>query len=195
MSNSQTQNNLPVTTDKMPKETRRQYAAWLLYCEVNSLRKVYGSWEKVRQKFGESSADWISDLQKRPSLRMIEKWSSKYGWVERADTRLAEELTEMKERADKFRAKRRYVVTDILMKKMYKLQKQSNTEEATVKEVESLWGMHRSEYGESSTEISHRHHIDESKQVPPTPEEDEVGQAIDEVIINSYDKKCRDNLR
>lgn len=181
---------LKLTTEKMPGENEQQYAAWLLYCEIGSIRKLHETWDKLGQLSGNISADFIRRLGvKTPCRATIEAWSRKYRWVERRDLRLEEELVELKEKADRFRKKRKFLITDLLIQKLSKLQKQASQEPATIQELRYLWEMHRTEYGESTgkTEVTHR--IDESEQVPPTNEEKEIGKEIDEVIKKHYDKR------
>lgn len=183
---------LKLTTEKMPGETEQQYAAWLLYCEIGSIRKLHEAWDKLGQLSGNISADFVRRLGvKTPCRATIETWSRKYRWVERRDLRLEEELVELKVKADRFRKKRKFLITDLLIQKLSKLQKQASQEPATIQELKYLWEMHRTEYSESTgkTEVTHR--IDESEQVPPTDEEKEIGKEIDEVIKKHYDKRTK----
>lgn len=178
-----------LTTSKMPAETEQQYAAWLLYCEAGSIKKLLDVWEKVGQVLGETGADFAYRLGKKPSDTTIETWSKKYQWVARTDLRLEEELAELKEKADRFRKKRKFLITDILIQKMTKLQKQARTQDVSVLEIKYLWEMHRTEWGESTGKTEVRHSIDESEQEPPNPEENEVGKEIDQVIKKHYGKR------
>lgn len=181
-----------LTTEKMAGEKEQQYTAWLLYCEMGSLQKTLKVWAGVGQRLGESWAEFAGRLGAKPSDTTIEKWSVKYRWVERTDLRLQEELSDLKAKADRFRAKRRYLITDLLTQKISKLQKQVKQGEASsVQEVKTLWDMHRTEYGESTgkTEVSHR--IDEDDQKPPDPEENQIGKEIDNVIKKHYDNRVK----
>ena len=178
-----------LTTSKMPAETEQQYAAWLLYCEAGSIKKLLDVWEKVGQVLGEAGVDFAYRLGKKPSDTTIETWSKKYQWVARTDLRLEEELAELKEKADRFRKKRKFLITDILIQKMTKLQKQARTQDVSVLEIKYLWEMHRTEWGESTGKTEVRHSIDESEQEPPNPEENEVGKEIDQVIKKHYGKR------
>jgi hypothetical protein len=178
-----------LTTSKMPAETEQQYAAWLLYCEAGSIKKLLDVWEKVGQVLGETGADFAHRLGKKPSDTTIETWSKKYQWVARTDLRLEEELAELKEKADRFRKKRKFLITDILIQKMTKLQKQAKTQDVSVLEIKYLWEMHRTEWGEATGKTEVTHHIDENEQNPPDQEEDQVGKEIDQVIKKHYDKR------
>jgi len=176
----------------MHGETAQQYHAWLLYNETGSLEKLLRAWERIYQGYANDMpeiAGLRDKLNKSPALITLKLWCKKYQWVNRTEQLLAEEMAHLKEKTDKFRAKRKYLVTDILMTKMTKLQKQARTETATVAELKYLWEMHRTEFGESTgkTEVTHR--IDESEQVPPDQEENEVGKQIDQVIKKHYEKR------
>src|SRR3989339_2264930 len=175
MAKKKDKKQLKLTTSKMPAETEQQYAAWLLYCEAGSIKKLLDVWEKVGQVLGEAGVDFAYRLGKKPSDTTIETWSKKYQWVARTDLRLEEELAEVKEKADRFRKKRKFLITAILILKMAKLQKQAKTQDVSVLEIKYLWEMHRTEWGESSAKTEVRHSIDESEQAPPNPEEDQIG--------------------
>jgi len=189
MAKKKDKKQLKLTTSKMPAETEQQYAAWLLYCEAGSIKKLLDVWEKVGQVLGEAGVDFAYRLGKKPSDTTIETWSKKYQWVARTDLRLEEELAELKEKADRFRKKRKFLITDILIQKMTKLQKQARTQDVSVLEIKYLWEMHRTEWGESTGKTEVRHSIDESEQEPPNPEENEVGKEIDQVIKKHYGKR------
>lgn len=192
MKKNKPRKQLELTVSKMPGETEQQYAAWLLYCDTGSFNRLLKAWEGLLQNFSNTSPE-IEGLRNRlnqpVSRRTIETWAKKYRWVERTDLRLEEELAELKHRTDKFRQKRKFLITDLLISKLTKLQKQARNEDATVLDIKYLWEMHRTEFGESTgkTEVTHR--IDESEQVPPTDEEKEIGKEIDEVIKKHYDKQ------
>ena len=180
---------LTLTVEKMPEETEQQYAAWLLYCEAGSQKKTLEYWERVGQTLGEVGVDFVLRLGKKPSHTTIENWSKKYRWPERRDLRLEEELVELKDKVDRFRKKRKYLVTELLIQSVAKVQKQLKQAPVSILELKYLWEMHRTEYDESTgkTEVSHR--IDESEQVPPTDKDQELGREIDAAIKKYYDKQ------
>jgi len=173
----------------MPGETEQQYVAWLLYCELGSLRKLHEVWNKLGQLSDNISTDFVYHLGKKPVLATLGNWSKRYRWPERRDLRLEQELVELKDKADRFIKKRKYLVTDLLISKLGKLQRQARTESTNVPEVRSLWEMHRTEFGESTGRSDVSHHINEAEQYPPTQDEIELGREIDELIKRHYDKK------
>lgn len=180
---------LTLTVSKMQDETEQQYAAWLLYCEAGSIDKTRLVWDKVGQNLDESWMVLANRLGKKPSHTTLGLWSKKYRWPERRDLRLEEEIVELKDKADRFRKKRKYLVTELLIQSVAKVQKQIKQTPISILELKYLWEMHRTEYDESigKNEISHR--IDESEQVPPTDEEKELGVEIDTAIKKYYDKQ------
>lgn len=176
----------------MRGETEQQYHAWLLYNETGSIERLLRAWQKVHQGYISDTSEiaGLRDrLNKPASLDAIRNWCRKFQWVKRTELLITEEMEQQKLKVERFRARRKFLVTDILMTKMNKLQKQARSESATVPEVKYLWEMHRTEFGESTgkTEVTHR--IDESEQTPPDKEENEVGKEIDRVIKKHYDKR------
>ncbi len=171
-------------TSKMPGETERQYAAFLLYCEVGSVSKLIQAWQQIsRNPVGELSVIFGSKLGNLPSKRAIERWSVKYQWVERADTKLAEDLEGLKKKTTQMRQKRAYLITEAFWSKLQMLRKQIQAgEPATVQEVRQLWEMDRIEWGEpvGKYEVT-KNYIDESQQRPLTPDEIELSQKISEL--------------
>lgn len=184
--------NLPkLKTSLMHRETEQQYHAWLLYNETGSIERLLRAWERIHQGYSKDTPEieGLRDrLNKPPALDTLKDWSRKYQWVNRTELLLSEEMAQQKLKVDRFRAKRKFLVTDILMSKMTKLQKQARTETATVPEVKYLWEMHRTEFGESTGKTEVTHHIDESEQVPPSQEEVELGKQIDELIEKHYEQ-------
>lgn len=178
-----------LTTAKMPGETEQQYAAWLLYCEAGSIEKLMKVWEKSGQLTDEIGIEFVTKLGKMPVHSTLGVWSKKYRWTERRDLRMEQELVDLKDKADRFRKKRKYLVTELLIQSLAKVQKQMKQSSVSVLELKYLWEMHRTEFGESTgkTEVTHR--IDESEQVPPDQEENEVGKEIDRVIKKHYEKR------
>jgi len=179
-----------LTTSKMPKETERQYTAWLLYCEAGSLRKTLLLWEKVGQNLGDSWVDFANRLGKKPSDTTLETWSKRYRWVERKELKLIEDVEGIRKKAQEIRQKKVGVIAEVFWEKLQALRKQiKNGESVTVDEVKKLWEMFRTEMGETLWKHTHELGIDESKQTPPTEEEKELGRAVNETIKRFYDKR------
>ena len=179
-----------IITAKLSGETEQQYTAFLLYCEVGSLRKLFDTWDKLGQASGEVRADFLSKLGDRPSHATIERWSKKYQWVKRADARLSEEMQDLDDKLRKIKQRRAYLISEIFWEKLKRVQKQMKSGElSTVQEVKTLWEMMRIEFGETTSKHELVNGINEAEQKPPTPEEQELGQAIDKAIIEFYDRK------
>jgi hypothetical protein len=180
-----------LTTSKMPKETEQQYTAWLLYCESGSLDKLHRMWEGLHQGFIDSSSE-MAGLRGRlgapPTLRTIADWSSRFRWVERKDLKLTEDLEGLRKKAQEIKQKKVGVIAEIFWDKLQALRKQiKKGEGATTDEIKKLWEMFRTEMGESLGK--HELSINEDEQKPPTPEQLELGQAIDETIKAFYGRK------
>ncbi|MBP9781032.1 hypothetical protein KBC89_00060 [Candidatus Woesebacteria bacterium] len=181
-----------LTVEKMPEETEQQYSAWLLYCETGSFNRLLKAWNGLTQRLPNSYPELEglrNNLSQPVSRQSIKVWSKKYRWVERTELRLVEELAELKDKTDRFRLKRKYLITDILTSKMTKLQRQARTENSNVAELRSLWEMHRTEFDETTSKSDVSHHINEAEQYPPTEDEKELGREMDELIKRHYDKK------
>ncbi|MFA6973150.1 MAG: hypothetical protein WC238_00225 [Parcubacteria group bacterium] len=179
---------LAITTSKMPGETEQQYTAWLLYCEAGSLRKTFGLWDKVGQSLGEAGAEFVDRLGKKPSDTTLENWSKKFRWVERKELKLTEDLEGLRKKAQEIKQKKVFVIGEIFWEKIQSLKKQMKKGEgATVDEIKKLWEMFRTEMGESLGK--HELSIREEEQKPPTAEEQELGEAIDESIKAFYERK------
>ncbi len=177
-----------LTSAKMPGETEQQYTAWLLYCEAGSLRKTEGLWNRVGQSLGEAGVEFADRLGKKPSDTTLETWSKKYRWVERKDLKLTEDLEGLRKKAQEIKQKKVFAIGEVFWEKLQALKKQiKNGEGATVDEIKKLWEMFRTEMGESLGK--HELSINEDEQKPPTPEQEELGQAIDETIKAFYGRK------
>lgn len=175
----------------MHGETEQQYHAWLLYNETGSLAVLLRTWERLHQGYTNPTPEiegLRGKLNQPPTLDTLKNWSRKYQWVNRTELILAEEMEKIKLKTERFRIKRKYLVTDLLITKINKLQQQARSEPSSVLEVKYLWDMHRTEFGESTgkTEVTHR--IDESEQKPPTSEENKLGQEIDQLIKKHYEQ-------
>lgn len=172
----------------MPKETEQQYTAWLLYCEAGSLRKTLDAWDRLGQNRGEIGAVFTERLGKRPAESTIEAWSKKYRWVERKDLKLTEDVEGLRKKAQEIKQKKVGVIAEIFWDKLQALRKQiKKGEGATTDEIKKLWEMFRTEMGESLGK--HELSINEDEQKPPTPEQLELGQVIDEAIKAFYGRK------
>lgn len=181
--------NKPIlTTFKMPKETEQQYTAWLLYCEAGSILKTLKLWDKVGQNLGETWVEFADRLGKKPSDTTMESWSKKFRWVERKDLKLTEDLEGLRKKAQEIKQKKVFIIGEVFWDKLQALKKQMKKGEgATVDEIKKLWEMFRTEMGESLGK--HELSINENEQTPPTPEEEELGRAIDETIKDYYERK------
>lgn len=178
-------------TSKMPKEKERQYVAFLLYCETNSLTRLMQTWQGIlRGSVGEVSGIFKDKLGKLPSERTLERWSSQYRWVERADLKLSEDVEILKKKTSQIRQKRLHIISEVFWDKLQTLRKQMRSgEPASVPELKALWEMMRIEGGESISKQEIVQKINENEQKPPTPEESELGRAIDQTIIDFYEKR------
>jgi hypothetical protein len=175
----------------MPKEKERQYVAFLLYCETNSLTRLMQTWQGIlRGSVGEVSGIFKDKLGRLPSERTLERWSSQYRWVERADLKLSEDVEILKKKTSQIRQKRLHIISEVFWDKLQTLRKQMRSgEPASVPELKALWEMMRIEGGESISKQEIVQKINEDEQKPPTPEESELGRAIDQTIKDFYEKR------
>lgn len=185
-------NTIKLVTTKLSGETERQYVAWLLYCEVGSLRKLLRMWVNLRQGFGDVAPEIASRLDKPPSIRTIQTWSKKYQWVKRRDMKLEEDLKALREETKQIATTRKHKVAEAFKRTLdLKIKQLRKGEIVSTSDVKALWEMFRTELGLSTNKSEVAHTINEEDQKPPTPEEDELGREIDKAIINYYDKKRR----
>lgn len=182
-----------LTTSKMPGETEQQYTAWLLYCEAGSIPRLIRAWEQVRYDIGDSSGIWGEKLNKLgplPAQRNIEKWSSKYRWVQRRDLKLQEDMESIRERSEKIKKEKLHRIADAFEQITNKVLKRLRKgEEPTIAEWKQVWEMLRTELGENIGKHEIVKGIDESQQSPPTEEERELGKALDDAIKEHYRKQ------
>jgi hypothetical protein len=182
-----------MVTVKLSGESEQQYTAFLLYCEVGSLRKLFDTWDKLGQASGEMRVDFMDKLGGRPSHATIERWSKKYQWVKRADARLSEEMQDLDYKLRKIKQRRVYLISEIFWEKLKRVQKQMKSGElSTVQEVKTLWEMMRIEFGETTSKHEFINGINEAEQKSPTPEEQELGKTIDQAIKDFYNKKIKE---
>lgn len=87
--------NLCQLVPKLPEESNIQYAAFLLYCELKSLKEV---WRKMSVEVGQNG-DKIGTVfgvfQAAPTKRTLERWSSKFHWKKRKDEQVSYFIAEM----------------------------------------------------------------------------------------------------
>lgn len=186
---------IKLVTTKLPEENEKQYVAWLLYCDSGSIDKLFRLWEGLHQGFTETSPEFVS-LRSRlgdpVTRRTIATWSKKFQWVKRRNMKLAEDLEALREETKRIAITRKHKVAEAFKRSLdLKIKQLRKGELVSTGDVKALWEMFRTELGLSTgkTEVSHK--INEDEQVPPTPEEDELGKEIDQAIKNYYDKKRR----
>jgi hypothetical protein len=190
--NDMAKNNIKLktlVTAKMQSETEQQYTAWLLYCETGSIGKLIRLWDGVGQNLDESWMVLAKKLGKRPSHTTIGNWSKKYRWVERCELKLTEDIESIRKKTQEIKQKKIGLIAEIFWDKLQALRRQiKKGEGATVDEIKKLWEMFRTEMGEAIG----RHDInfiDESKQKPLTPEEDEFRKEIDKTIKMLHERR------
>lgn len=180
---------IKITASKMPREKERQYTAFLLYCEVGSIYKLLQTWEGIcRGTVGEVSVIFRDKLGRLPTERTLERWASKYHWVERADLKLAEDVEVLKKKTSQIRQKRLHVIAEIFWDKLQTLKKQMRSgEPASVPELKALWEMMRIEGGESISKQEVVKGINEDEQKPLTEDEQILSGFISEAMNKYYD--------
>lgn len=179
-----------LTTSKMPKETEQQYTAWLLYCEVGSLRKTLDAWDRLGQNRGEIGVLFAERLGKRPAESTIETWSKKFRWVERKDLKLKEDLEGLRDKTKRIKAERVHRIAEYFEKAItFALKQMKENTDVTTGDVKTIWEMFRTELGETLGKHTHAVGIDENKQTPPDEEEKALGDALNTAIKQFYDKR------
>lgn len=177
----------------MPSETEQQYTAWLLYCETGSVQRMMRVWEHVRSGIGDATGilgERFKSITALPSRRNIEKWSTKYRWVERRDLKLKEDLESVRERSKRVKEEKLHKIADAFEQITNKiLRRLRKGEEPTIAEWKQVWEMFRTELGENIGKHEIVKGIDESQQSPPTEEEKELGRALDNAIKEHYRKQ------
>lgn len=194
-----------LTTIKMPGETEQQYMAWLLYCEAGSIPRMIRAWEQLREGIGETSGIWGEKMQKLgklPAERNIEKWSSKYQWVERKELKLVEDLKSIRDKSEKIKQEKLHRIAEAFERVTNKILKRLREgEEPTINEWKQIWEMLRTELGESIGK--HEVGVDEYEQsLPEYKEQAEPLTTINnqtfEVLLYPYltgrNKKTADEL-
>ena len=174
----------------MPEETEQQYLAWLLYCEAGSLQKLLRMWEGMRQGFGEVSSEFATRLGEAPVLRTLQNWSARYAWVRRTELKLEEDLISLRNETKRIAELKKYRIAEAFRRALdLRLKQLRKGEVVTTDDVKKLWEMFRTELGLSTGKTEVAHTINEEDQKPPTPEEDELGREIDQVIKRHYDRQ------
>ena len=185
-----------LTTSKMPKETEQQYIAWLLYCEAGSIPRLRKAWEQVRHHVGDMTGIWGQRVQKTgplPIERTIERWSSKYRWVERQEMKLREDMEEVNKRVSKIVQRKKYEIVVIFGEALdkYGRQLQDPNRIVTIHELRILWEMMRVELGEpvGSYPGSPNYYLNENEQTESTFKDTELGKIIEETAVAFYHSK------
>ncbi len=179
---------LKPTTAKMPRETERQYIAFLqLYCRVSSLRKVLDVWDKVGELSGEVGVDLARRLGEKPNITTIENWSKKYRWVDRKELKLVEDLKGMREKTKKIARQKLHKIAETFEKIADKIKKQLTGEgaEVTMYDLKQAWEMLQVELGKPTSRTA----LKEEEQKPLTPEEEAEAEEVDQIIKDHYDPK------
>lgn len=180
---------LPLSTQKLPGETEQQYVAWLLYCEVGSQRKLFDAWDKLWQASGEMRVDFVNKLGNRPNHATIERWSKKYQWVKRTETKLEEDLLGLRDETKKTASIRKHKIAEAFKRTIdLKIKQLKKGEVVSASDVKAMWEMFRTELGLSTSKTEVAHTINEEDQKPPTPEEKELGKEIDQAVKKYYDR-------
>ncbi len=190
---------LALTTSKIPEETTQQYMAWLLYSETGSIPKMVQAWERLRMRDGEMTGflgQPTSMFKPLPIMRNVERWSSKYQWVERAEQKHREDMDELDERIKKIILKKKYEIVILFDRvlNLYKKQTSDPNHHVTVSELKTIWEMARVELGEPIgrhvVTVNNEYHYE-----PPDPEdEDENSPRNIALAFKEYYEKKQKNL-
>lgn len=177
-------------TSRMKEESEKQYVAWLLYCEAGSLQKLLRMWEGLRQGFGEIAVEIANNLGEPVSLRSLEYWCSKYQWVSRSELKLEEDLLALREETKRIDSMKKHKIAEAYKRAMdLRIRQLRKGELVTTDDVKKLWEMFRTELGQSLGKSETVHTINEAEQKPLTPDEDELGREIDQVVKKHYDRQ------
>lgn len=168
----------PILTERMKGETQRQYAAWLLYYQICSLRKLREVWDTVGEL--EGGEQFVGRIGKRPGFNTIAKWSIKFQWVKRNELQFEETLSNLAIQTKRIDKERKDKVAQLFKVALEKKRKQLNLkpgEAVSDTLIKYLWEMHRTEMGL----VTGRYKHEISK---PIAEEDQVPLSPDEVIMS-----------
>ena len=92
---------------KMDGENLRQYWAWLLYCEMESVNKALRKWKEIwaDKNNAPKTLKGIEDkIGKAPSRATIINWSKEFSWVRRKQWKQRVESRYILERVKKAKA-------------------------------------------------------------------------------------------
>lgn len=144
-----TKHSNTLITSKMPGESARQYAAWLLYSEAGSLRKSIRIWEQLFVQGDTRMIPFFGvSMGKPPSLATLKRWSSRYLWQQRTRLKHKEDLADMRYQFKLIRQKVTYQITILMGKMLDKLDRQLDQGMyVSVHDFYLVWKMHRVELG------------------------------------------------
>ncbi|TAN35155.1 hypothetical protein EPN27_04455 [Patescibacteria group bacterium] len=104
--------------------------------------------------------------------------------------KLDEDLTALREETKRIATMNKHKVAEAFKRTMdLRIKQLRKGESVTTADVKQLWEMFRTELGLSTGKTVIAHTINEEDQKPPTPEEDELGREIDQVIKRHYDRQ------
>lgn len=129
-------------SDKPIRESPRQHQVFLAYVQMSdpSARKLWEGWREIGGLSG----------YKRPSHRTLERWCSKYQWVERAKQihNKAKDVAVKKTIEELVMAKEEVLAITRVVMIRYGQQLQENTQgRLTVLDFEKAWKIQRIELG------------------------------------------------
>ena len=177
-----------IVTSKIPGERAKQYAAWLLYCEVGSLEKTLRMWERISAQDDTEMIPFFGVFLGKPAgLATLKRWSVKYRWQERTELKNTEDLEDMRFKFKRIKQTRAYKIAILLDRVLDRLGRQLDQGMyVSTRDLYTLWKMHRVEEGLS---IGNYQVItyQEPPAEPKTPEEIELDKKIQE-IVSRYHK-------
>ena len=104
-----------IVTSKIPGERAKQYAAWLLYCEVGSLEKTLRMWERISAQDDTEMIPFFGVFLGKPAgLATLKRWSVKYRWQERTELKNTEDLEDMRFKFKRIKQTRAYKIVQAL---------------------------------------------------------------------------------
>ena len=184
---------LKLTTSKMPGETMQQFTVWQLYCLTGSFDRLLIAWEGLNQGYTKITPE-LEGLKNRlgniVTRKTIALWSKKFSWVKRTDLKITEDVDQIRTEAKRFEKERKFKIIKAFRKALdTKLKKLDSGEEVTVAELKQLWEMTRTEMGlvtdRSAVSVT-------GEQRLLTPEEEAEGKALDALIKNFHGRKRKE---
>ena len=98
-----------IATSKILGERAKQYAAWLLYCEVGSLEKTLRMWGRISAQDDTEMIPFFGVFLGKPAgLATLKRWSVKYRWQERTELKNTEDLEDMRFKFKRIKQTRAY---------------------------------------------------------------------------------------